>query len=56
VKKRLELLYPGDHTLKITADEDTWQVNLVIRLTPAPATTLITQTPALSYETQVPYR
>jgi len=56
VKKRLELLYPGDHTLKITADEDTWQVNLVIRLTPAPATTLITQTHALSYETQVPYR
>ncbi|GGA93852.1 sensor histidine kinase [Puia dinghuensis] len=32
VQKRLELLYPGTHTLKCLADEDTWQVTLVIRL------------------------
>ena len=28
VRKRLELLYPGSHTLKCTADDDTWQVDL----------------------------
>jgi LytS/YehU family sensor histidine kinase len=44
VKKRLELLYPGAHTLKCTADEDVWQVSLSIRLTPATAQAATVQT------------
>jgi len=54
VKKRLELLYPGEHTLRISADEDTWQVNLTIQL--APATAPIPSTTPLSYETEMSYR
>jgi sensor histidine kinase YesM len=58
VKKRLELLYPGTHTLKCTADEDTWQVNLNIRLTPAETTMAPHPKPKMpkAYATEMSYR
>lgn len=60
VKKRLELLYPGAHTLRCSADEDTWQVTLHIRLGAGPLSASgeparPTQTP-LTYAPEMSYR
>lgn len=56
VQRRLNLLYPGQHTLKLTSEEDTYQVTLTIRLAhpktqPEPSPNLI----PIGHETQVSY-
>lgn len=60
VQRRLNLLYPGQHTLKLTSEEDTYQVTLTLKLAGKETIRLIPQQPSpdlipIDHETQVSY-
>ncbi len=50
VRKRLSLLYPGQHELKIIPTDETFMVSLTVELDDAAQTESVSAQPALSYE------